>query len=206
MADRVYRDNLRSHPKYAVRNGEIPKGKLPRSRAQDMESLVLGASKLVTPDDMGPEFKRLLELHGPGNPFDYDGQEYITVKGSDDKFYVYASDDGSTLGYKYRQLQMKDVGDGTYVFEFITPKVTEHRTRPIPEPVTPQIALEYYREAQRREQVAGPKDRRDYVTQEFADLREERNPQGWQQRGSNHAPRKVNSPTQLAYPPTDTPT
>lgn len=176
MADRVFRDNLRSDPKYAVRNGEISKDELLHSRIQDMEGLVLGASKLVTPDDMGPEFKRLSMLYGLENPFDYKGQEYITVQGSDDKFYVYAPDDGSILGYKYRQLQMKDVGDGTYVFEFITPKVTEHRTRPIPEPVTPEIALEYYREAQRREQVAGPKDRRDYVTQEFADLREERNP------------------------------
>lgn len=175
MADRVFRNNLRSHWKYRVRNGEIPKDELLHSRAQDMEGIVLESSKLVTPDDMGPEFKRLSTLYGLENPFDYKDQEYITVQGSDNKFYVYAPDDGS-LGYKYRQIQMKDVGDGTYVLEFITPKMTEHGSRPIPDPVTPEIALNYYNEAQRRGQVAGPVDKRNDVTKEFESLREERNP------------------------------
>lgn len=176
MADRVFRNNLRSHPKFRVRNGEIPAKELLHSRAQDMEGIVLEASKLVTPDDMGPEFKRLSMLYGLENPFDYKGQEYITVQGSDNKFYVYAPDDGRTLGYKYRQVQMKDVGDGTYVLEFVTPKITEHGSKPIPEPVTPKIARDYYNEAQRREQVAGPVDKRNDVTKEFESLREERNP------------------------------
>lgn len=175
MADRVFRNNLRSHWKYRVRNGEIPKDELLHSRAQDMEGIVLESSFLVTPDDMGPEFKRLSMLYGLENPFDYKGQEYITVQGSDNKFYVYAPDDG-TLGYKYRQVQMKDVGDGTYVLEFITPKMTEHGFKSIPEPVTPEIALNYYQEAQRRGQVAGQVDKRDEYTKESESLREERNP------------------------------
>ena len=163
--------NVRSNPYYSVRNGSIPTGELPHSRAQDSEVSVIGGPRrdhvYVTPQDMGEEFMRWAEFYGPNAPFMFNNREYILIPGSDGNQYVYVPDDSA--GYEYRQLQWKRQRDGTYVESLVTPMMTEHRHTKIPEPMTPEIALRYYQNAQRDERVAKPRDGRDFITRALYD-------------------------------------
>lgn len=169
MADKNFERNLHTNnTPYIKRNVNTHGGELLQSRAQDSQNNVIGGDSrkhiFVTPQDMGEKFMRWAQFYGPLAPFDFNGREYFLVPGSDGNQYVYVPDD--RLGYKYRQLQWSKTRNGTYIETLVTPKMPEHGRKDYPEPMTPDIALEYHQEAQRSERVVKPKNKRDYITQE----------------------------------------